>query len=363
MRVEDSISHHTDTQVETGAIDMTVGVMYWEDNDGIASLISGILKRRGCEVVNFVHDAVLPADVDVVLAYAPFGSLTPLARQLLSRPTDRRPLLALWLTEPLPNPRLPEWFRRGGGAIRSAADRLAYTRTATGIWQRDPGLGWLTSSAFRYRYYGDLFWLRQQGLLSVLAVTSRIVADFLHDRGFDPILAYLGAHPDWWADLHLKRDIPVLWLGKMATDRRRRILNRVRTELRERGVEILVVDGLENPYIFGHERTVLLNRTVVALNLLRQEHDNNGMRFFLAASNRALILTEPTLPHTPFLPNVHLIEAPVDQMAETICFYLANENARAKIVEEAHRLATDNLTMEKSLDRIFQLGIVPHLRK
>jgi len=48
-------------------------------------------------------------------------------------------------------------------------------------------------------------------------------------------------------------------------------------------------------------------------------------------------------------------------MAATICFYLANEQARCKIVEEAYRLATEDLTMERSLDRIIRLGIEPRL--
>jgi len=193
----------------------------------------------------------------------------------------------------------------------------------------------------------------------VLAITSRWTADFLRARGFDPIVAYLGSHPDWGADLKLERDIPVLWLGKIAADRRRHLLKRIRAELRSRGVEILMIDGVENPYVFGEERTALLNRTKIVLNLLRERWDDNSLRYYLAAPNRALIVTEPTLPHTPFLHGVHLIEAPIEQMADTICYYLSHDEDRRRIVDQAYQLVTTELTMKRAVGRIIeQVAIV-----
>jgi hypothetical protein len=66
-----------------------------------------------------------------------------------------------------------------------------------------------------------------------------------------PIVAYYGSPPDWGADLQLERDIPVFWLGTIGTKRRKHILERVRADLRDRGVEILIIDGIEDPYVFG----------------------------------------------------------------------------------------------------------------
>jgi hypothetical protein len=88
------------------------------------------------------------------------------------------------------------------------------------------------------------------------------------------------------------------------------------------------------------------------LNLLREPWDDNSMRFCLAAPNRAMIITEPTLPHSPFQPGVHMVEAPVDKMAEIICHYLGCDQARAPFVDRAYNLAVKELPIGKGLARV-----------
>ena len=342
--------------VGTGILRM--GVVYWQQDDGIASGISHTLEHLGCEVINFPYDARLPSDLDVIFARGPFGSLVPLANQLLACPLSRRPSFVLWMTEQLPNPDLPEWVRYGVGLLRSRAERLAFRQRTQGEWRPSPRLHWLTAKAHRFRYYGDLYWLHRQGILSVLVVGSSWTADFVRARGFDPIVPPPSSPRDWGADLKLERDIPVLWIGKIATTRRQRLLKRLRAELRERGVEILMIDGLENPYVFGEGRTILLNRTKIVVNLLREKWDDNSMRYRLAAPNRALIVTEPTLPHTPFLPGVHLVEAPIEQMADTICYYLSHEEDRQRIVDRAYQLITESSREEVVAQILDQAMIV-----
>lgn len=136
----------------------------------------------------------------------------------------------------------------------------------------------------------------------------------------------------------LERDIPVLWLGKVGSERRRKLLQRLRAELQARGVELLVIDGEERPYVFGEERTQLLNRTKIMLNLLREKWDDNSLRYTLASHNGALVVSEPTLPHTSFEPGVHLVQAPLPDMADAICHYLQHEKQRRQIVERAAAL-------------------------
>jgi hypothetical protein len=337
---------------------LRVGVLYWEKGDGIASRIANTLQDVGCgETVRFFHEERLPKDLDIVLAHGPLGSMVPLANQLLSYPPSQRPALALWMTEQLPAYELPEWLRYTVGAIRSRAERLAFHKNAQGEWQLNPYLRLLTMKMFRFRYYGDLFWLSRDGVLSVLATTSKWIAEFLKARGFDPVVAYIGFHPDWGENLELERDIPVLWLARIRTNRQRRILNRIRADLRARGVEILVIDGIENPPVFGEERKVILNRTKVVLNILRKKSDNNAVRFCLAAPNHALVVTEPTLPHTPFKPGVHLVEAEIERMADTICYYLTHEEERKRITEQACQFVTTELTMRKGVVRILEKAV------
>ena len=76
------------------------------------------------------------------------------------------------------------------------------------------------------------------------------------------------------------------------------------------------------------------------------------MRYCLAAPNRALIVTEPTLPHTGFRPGVHLVETPIKQMADTICYYLTHEEERQQFVEQAYQLATTELTMSNGVAQL-----------
>src|SRR5215510_12840996 len=109
-----------DTTTEITAL--RVGVVYWQKNDGIASEVSHALEKLGIETNNFYHDTKLPSHLDVVITRGPFGSLVPLANQLLAYPASQRPSFVLWMSEQLPNPNLPEWLRYWGGLLRSRAE-------------------------------------------------------------------------------------------------------------------------------------------------------------------------------------------------------------------------------------------------
>lgn len=338
----------------TNTNSLTVGVVSWTEDDGIAWLLADTLKALGHETVDFLHSAPLPSNLDIVFAYGPFESLVPLANQLLAYPPTERPPLILWMTEQLPNPDLPEWFRYSMGLFRSKVERWAFREASYGTWQIDSRWRWLTAKGHRFRYYGDLYWLQQSGALSLLVVSSGLTAGYLQSRGFEPMLTYLGYHPDWGADLGLERDIPVLWIGKTGSARRGRLLEQIRAALRERGIDLLKVDGVEHPYVFGQERTILLNRAKIVLNLLRADWDDNSMRYCLAAPNKALVVTEPALPHSPFIPGEHIVEAPPEKIVDTICYYLSNEAERGRIVEQAYELATTQLDMKKGITGILE---------
>ncbi len=329
-----------------------VGVVHWKQETDLLSLVSLTIRDLGCEVINFPADARVPQGLDVVLVCGPFGSLAPLGSQLSRMPRHERPALALWMTEQFSNPALPAWAQHLAGNARSRLERLAYRETDTGVWQLNPRFQPLVRYAHRLRYFGDLKWLRATRVLTVLAVGSRWIAQYLKARGIDAMVAFIGSHPSWGADLKLERDVPVLWLGKVASSRRRRVLQAVRADLRQRGLDMLMVDGEEHPYVFGDERTRLLNRTRVVLNILREPWDNHSLRYFLAAPNRAMVVTEPTYPHTPFEPGVHLVSAPVDQLADTIAHYAQQDAERSRIAERAYELVTSELTMRRSVNDI-----------
>ncbi|MFN8496863.1 MAG: glycosyltransferase [Anaerolineae bacterium] len=328
---------------------MRIGVGFWQNGDGIATEIVATLAELGHEGVGFDCYGPLPGDVELVLVYGPFGSVVPVVKQLLALPVAQRPLFAFWMTEQFPDPSLPEWLWRSVGTTRSAIERLVTAETPSRVWSSRPMFGFATRGLSRFRYYGDLHWLKSHGLPDVLAIGSLWTADLLERRGFRPTVAYMGASNRWSYPLNLDRDIPVLWLGKIATSRRGTLLKRMRDQLAGRDIEIMVIDGVEHPYVFGEDRNVLFNRTKVTLNLLREQWDDNSMRYYLAAPCRSLIVTEPTLPHTPFVPGVHFVEAPIEQLADTICHYLSHEDERRQIADNACQLTTTELTMKNGL--------------
>lgn len=318
---------------------LRVGIMHRDPDNDYSLQLARILSELGCDdVIHFSFDAKLPEGQDFIIIFGPFSSLVPVVKQLIAYPKSERPSLIFLMTEQLPDPGLPEWFRYGFGRLRSRAERMAYYQRPEGDWRLRKGTRWLTIIGYRYRYYGDLFWMQQEEILTTLSIGSFWTADRLRANGLNPIVLPRSYSPSFGRDLNLERDIPVIWIGKMGSARRRSLVNKIRDQLRSRGVEMLVIDGEENSYVFGEERTVLMNRTKIALNLLRQKWDDNSSRYSLAAANRTLIVTEPTLPHTPFESGVHLVEAPVDQIAETIVYYLSHDEERQHMVDQAYEL-------------------------
>ena len=329
-----------------------IGVVFWKNKTEFLTHVTDTISELGYEVVDVAADERLPRGLDVLLICGPFGSLVPVINQISQRPGGWRPRVALWMTEQFTNPKMPEWLHRWLGWMRSSLERKVFYAQREEAWQIRPQFARMASRALRLRYYGDLRWLEQEGILDVLAVGSKWIAHYLSERGFPAMVAYIGHTPAWGAPLGLERDISVLWLGKVATARRRAVLEQIAATLRQEGIEMLRVDGENHPYVFGEERTRLLNRSKITLNVLRTPWDNHSLRYFLAAANRSLIVTEPTAPHTPFVPGKHLVEAELEQMAQTIRSYLADDEARRTITEQAHRLVTGELTMKRSIARI-----------
>ena len=330
---------------------LRTGIIEWAPGDELIALVAEEVAHLGHEVVLLSPAGALPPGLDVVLVFGPFGSLAPLMAQLISKPPGRRPLLVWWLTEQLWHPWLPHALARGAAELRSGVERLVMRAGARSIppsWRR------LTGRGLRFRYYGDMLWLRRHGLLSVFAVPSQWLAEFLRGRGFEITQAFVGSHPSFAAQRSTIRDIPVLWLGTDGSTRRRRNLERITDQLARRGIELTRVDGLRHPPAYGAERARLLSRSKIVLNLLRHPWDSNMLRFILAAPNRALMISEPLLPHYPVRDGIHLVETPLDAMADAVCRYLDDEAARMRITDQAYRLVTTDLTLARGTEIVMR---------
>jgi hypothetical protein len=331
------------------------------------SPIEEALRRRGCEVKR-VEQSSLPAQpdpriaagCDFVLCHGPNRtSMLPAARLVSQFPAGAdRPLFVWWLAENLPDPRLPAWF----------VDRAARLRVGIGQWSAAVLQTSLPGNpahprAHRLRVLGELHRIRSLGALDVLPVAGSGRTDYLRQRGFDAFPVFIGCHPVLGRDLGIDRDLDVVFVGQPGTRRRRALLRRLKTELAARGIDLRIYDGVRAS-LYGEERTQVLNRSKICLNVLKAPHDAVAYRLLVGAANKALIVSEPLRECTGFEPERHLVTRPIDRLADAIEFYLRHEAERRSICEAAYHLVTRELTMERAvghiLERSEQSRGVPH---
>ena len=329
---------------------LRVALSKW-GSSGAHDAIREVLLELNCQVSSFDPCTEPPCNANLILSFGPGGSLLLVSRWLATRDPRTRPVFALWHIETLPSPSTPEWIWRLGGVARSRLEKLRFDQPRlyfglkrSRLWRR------LWAVTFRYRNYGEVLFAKKQGFLDILAVSSPVHIKLFSDKGLRTIAAPFGSHSSLGKDLAIDRNIPVLWIGWPGSRRRKSMLNRVQKKLSEKGIQMVRIEG--DPVIHGMERTVLLNRSVIVLNLLKQPWDSNSFRYYLAAANGALIVTEPTLPHSQFESGKHLVTAKIADLADTIEYYLSHDQERAEIVRSARKLVTEKVLLSKGVSRI-----------
>lgn len=334
---------------------LRIAVPEWVEDDGIAKMIGYELEQMGHDPVLFSFDRNIPSDVDYLLTFGPYNRILPLWQKSANATRNSRPVVIHWNTEGMPDPRIPTVIVRTLGAMRSKIGRMEHSDSAFDrfLYSMRP-VSNIDQSFKRYRYLGDYEYAYRKGWLHVLSDTSHIYSQIRSKFGIPTLYAPWGASQRWHKDLELERDIDVLWMGKRGSQRRSRILGQVFRELRSKGLNVYIGDNEEEPFIFGEERTRYLNRAKITLNITRTWYDDNFSRFTMACSNRSLVVSEPVLPHcTEFKANVHYVSAEIENLANTIVYYLEHEDERRQIVENAYQLMTSELNFEKSLRKMF----------
>jgi len=331
-----------------------VAMVLWEPSDGMAQAISQALAQLGYSVTPFEWNQPVPTGVNVVFSHGPYGRFMSVPDRLAKLPPGQRPLLVHWNDEGLPDLRLPWPLMSSLGGARSWVGRLIDSpNPTTQAMIRLLRLKWIEQRLMRFSYLGDYHYAYQRGWLSLLVDQSKIYAALHSAHGLPALAVPWGAIPGWSADLGLERDIDVLWMGARASRRRGALLDKIRADLRRRGIEMYVADNEEHPFIFADERTRMLNRAKVTLNLTRTWYDDNFLRFAIVLPNRSLLISEPMLDHCPeYLAGRHYVTAPIDQLANTIEYYLSHTAERQRIVDDAYQLVTNELTLKNSVARI-----------
>ncbi len=257
-----------------------------------------------------------------------------ICRQLAGRPRHRRPLVVLWFSEPLPPPRAAD-LPRPRLNLREIAKILLRDSRATDV----------------YSNHRALRSLHRQGLPDVLVASTPARQEFLAERGIDAHFAPLGYVADRYGrDLGLARDVDVLFLGA-PVPRRKKLLRR----LQRRGVELRQMGSWFDPACWGENRTRLLNRTRIFLNIARYPGELPGLRLILGMANKALVVSEPIYNPGPYVPGRHYVSCTLDEMPGVIRHYLERPEERDRIAEAGHRLVTEEVTLERSVQRILEL--------
>ena len=250
-------------------------------------------------------------------------------------PRAERPRVLVWHTEPLPMPR-----------AAGLSGQMLTTRELGKLVLRDRRVN---------DHYSNARFLRRlaaEGTVDVLAVATRAYQAYLEQEGVETELVPLGYHPSHGRLLDRERDVDVIFLGDFRLPRRRRILRRLRRE----GVDVLTLGDYANPDLWGEGRVELMNRAKIALNIPRLEGHLPDVRLVVAMANGALVVSEPLYLPEPYEPGVHYVEAPIERLPETIREYVADDDARRRITDEAHRFVTTELTLERSFGRLLELA-------
>jgi len=293
------------------------------------------LTHYGCEATLICDDGdgIPPAGEWLVI----FGNAAwypNVCARLLGLAPERRPNVLLWHSEPLPPARatgLPmPWLN-----LREIAKIALRDARATDV----------------YTNYLTIRKLHRAGIPDVLVLSSRGRQDFLAERGIPGHFAPLGCDPSMGRDLGIARDIDVLFLGILNVPRRNRLLR----SLREQNINLTEAGSWTDPAYWGENRTRLLNRAKILVNLARTPAEFSGYRLSLGMANKALVVSEPMYRPEPFVPGEHFLMAPTGEMAGCIRHYLDHESERHAITERAYVFVKEEATLMRSTERMVRL--------
>lgn len=267
----------------------------------------------------------------------------------------------LWSCEPLlppdlPQSRLQDWFlqapaldyARRPRRMQRVFDRIAYCGFTIQSWN----LSWNRERRFPVRQFSYAakesrrllgFW--REGLIDTVFVSLRPRQGFLAHHGVPSLFVPIGYHPTWGRSLEAgDRDIDVVFLGNV-TRSRRPLLQELDHALTKAGFRLQIVS--KNCY--GEERTRLLNRSKILLNLNSLPWESPGMRMLMAMSCKTMVVSEYAEDIAPYVNGQHLLLAAGKDLADLLISCLGDEALRSKIADQAYRFVMEEHTLAARL--------------
>ena len=324
--------------------------------------IVGALRQRGHDAFATTDGARINAgEVALVVGSDSWG--TPAAQRFLQQAGDRGAIRAVWQIEPLLPPVTSLDARNIVSKLLSSEpekdlverrthslkDMVFCQRLAWACRSEPWGHNLFSGHVFKYPLQQTrclmAYW--HAGLIDHCLVSlvprQQFLKRFDIPSQFVPFghLPYFG---QWLGEQ--PRDIDVLFLGRL-NSRRRIQIRRLGKTLRAAGFNLKVVT--RNCY--GEERTQLLNRTKILLNIHKFPWEFPGIRLLMGMSCRALIVSEPAPDTQPYQDGMHLALSPAAQLGETLIRYLQSPSHREEITERAYHFATGEMALGTRLAR------------
>jgi hypothetical protein len=302
---------------------------------GKQHIVTSLLREAGYRVTQVSKQSLDFKTTDILWIQGSANWFPIACRQLQIIPRNKRPFTVIWHCEPLLPPR-SSGLSLPGVHLRDVAKILLGDRLANDA----------------YTNYHRLRALMEEDIPDLLLVSTPGRQEFLAEQGWSSTFVPLGYHPaEYGYDLGLNRDIEVLFLGAIYIPRRKRLFRK----LRQNGINLTSTGSWYDSDYWGENRTRLLSRTRIFLNLQRYPGELSGMRLIMGMANRALVISEPMYKPGYFIPGKHYISATPDEMPEMINYYLDHEDERERIASEGHAFVTQELTMERSISNILKL--------
>mgnify|MGYP006297990179 CR=1 FL=1 len=197
--------------------------------------------------------------------------------------------------------------------------------------------------------YLSVKWLWDNHLIDQIIASTPARQLFLQKNHINAGYVPLGYHQIWGHKMTIERDIDVLFLGRLRKDRRLKVLGKCFDELNSRNIKTHLAEN----NCFGRQRTELINRSKIVLDIMRIPWEMPVMRPLMSAACGAMVVTDWTGDPEPFAPE-HLVRTPPERLSETIIKYLQNPRKVNKITAAAHEYVTKHLTLQQSVSSIIE---------
>ena len=321
------------------------------------------LRQRGHEAFATTDGALLNAgEVALVVGSDSWGA--PAVERFLQQAGDRGAIRAVWQIEPLlpPVTSLParntvSKLLSGKWPAKDLVERRTHSLRDMVFCQR---LAWacrgepwghqlFSGHVFKYPLQQTrclmAYW--HAGLIDHCLVSLVPRQQFLERFDIPSQFVPFGYVPQFGRWLgEQPRDIDVLFLGRLSS-RRRIQIRRLGKTLRAAGFNFKVVTR----DCYGDERTQLLNRTKILLNIHKFPWEFPGIRLLMGMSCRTLVVSEPAPDTQPYQDGVHLVLSPAAQLGETLIRYLQSPSHREEITQRAYQFATGEMALGTRLAR------------